>query len=119
MFQHEVTELDDKHGVASDVTEGQDEKGETTNVKDGLEYYVNGNASVSHNRIYSIVKNKMRKNVSRWQSAEPLSLLAVTSRLALVGAELPVVKFADPGQVVCDIIGSRVYTFKVWSKSGQ
>ena len=52
----------------------------------------------------------MRKNVSRWQSAEPLSLLAVTSRLALVGAELPVVKFADPGQVVCDIIGSRVYS---------
>ena len=38
-----------------------------------------------------------------------MSLVAVTSRLALVGAELPVVKFVDPDQMVCDIIESRVY----------
>ena len=39
-----------------------------------------------------------------------MSLVAVTSRLALVGAELPVVKFVDPDQMVCDIIESRVYS---------
>ena len=38
LFQLDVTELADKHGVASDITEGQDERGETTNVKDGLKY---------------------------------------------------------------------------------
>ena len=65
MFQHEITELDDKLDVASDVTEGQDDKGEMTDIKDGLEYFVNGNVSVDHNQIYSIVNNKMRKNVSR------------------------------------------------------
>ena len=38
-----------------------------------------------------------------------MSLVAVTSRLALVGAELPVVKFVDPDQMVYDIIERKVY----------
>ena len=50
MFQHEITELDDEHDGASDITEGQDEKGETTDIKDELEYFVNGNVSVDQNQ---------------------------------------------------------------------
>ena len=50
LSQHEITELDDEHDGASDITEGQDEKGETTDIKDELEYFVNGNESVDHNQ---------------------------------------------------------------------
>ena len=50
MYQHEITELVDEHEVASDVTEEHDEKGETTEIKDELEYFVNGNVSVDQNQ---------------------------------------------------------------------
>ena len=65
VFQHEITELDDEHDVASDVTEEQDEKGETTDIKDELEYFVNGNESVDHNQNLFNCKQQDEKNVSR------------------------------------------------------
>ena len=49
MYQHDITELVNEHEVASDVTEEYDEKGEATEIKDGLEYFVNGNVSVDQN----------------------------------------------------------------------
>ena len=49
---------------ASDIAEREDEKGDTTDIKDELENYVNGNESVYHNQIYSIINKQMRKNVS-------------------------------------------------------
>ena len=38
LFQLDVNELADQGGVAFDITDGHDEKGETTNVRNGLKY---------------------------------------------------------------------------------
>ena len=38
LFQLDVNELTDQGGVAFDITDGHDEKGETTNVRNGLKY---------------------------------------------------------------------------------
>ena len=54
--------------------------------------------------------NKLDKK-KRFEEAEfePVSLVAVASQLALVGAELPAIKFIDPDQMVYDIIERKVY----------
>ena len=64
-MEHDVTKLVNEHEVASDVTEEYDEKGEATEVKDRLEYFMNENISVDKLEIIFQFKQLDEENASK------------------------------------------------------